>query len=62
MEVSFVGSIPITVFYLVTDEHYLLLCCLHCLSDVVGFIFGVGVNDCVPKECLTDFRFPMQME
>jgi len=39
MEVLLVRSVPITGLYLATDEYYVLLCCLRCLSDVVGFIF-----------------------
>lgn len=57
MEVLLVGSVPVTGLYLVTDERYVLLYCLRCLSGVVGFIFEVRVNDWFPTECLADRRF-----
>jgi hypothetical protein len=57
MEVLLVGSVPVTGLYLANDERYMLLYCLRCLSDVVGFIFGVRVNDWFPTECLADCRF-----
>jgi len=56
MEVLLVSSVHITGLYLATGKHYMLYC-LHCLSDVVGFIFGVRVNDWFPTECLADCRF-----
>jgi hypothetical protein len=57
MEVLLVGSVPITGLYLTTDEHCMLLYCSHCILDVVGFIFGVRINDWFPTECLADCRF-----
>jgi hypothetical protein len=57
MEVLLVVSVPIIGLYLVTDEHYMLLYCLRYLSDVVGLIFVVRVNDWFPTECLADCRF-----
>jgi hypothetical protein len=56
MEVLLVGSVHITGLYLATGEHYMLYC-LHCFSDVVGFIFRVRVNDWFPTECLAHCRF-----
>jgi hypothetical protein len=56
MKVLFVGSVAITDIYLATDEPSLLLYCLHCLSDIVGFIFKALVNEWFPSECLADCR------